>query len=111
MYGIGVKETDEFGKRCLIARRLVERGVRFVQLFTKNQYWDHHGTLQTRLPASCKKVDVPAAALVKDLKQRGMLDSTVVHWGGETDRLPVFRTILVSRILDGITIPTALVCG
>ena len=48
MYGIGVKETDEFGKRCLIARRLVERGVRFVQLFTKNQYWDHHGTLQTR---------------------------------------------------------------
>ena len=91
MYGIGVKETDEFGKRCLIARRLVERGVRFVQLFTKNQYWDHHGTLQTRLPASCKKVDVPAAALVNDLKQRGMLDSTVVHWGGEMGRLPVIQ--------------------
>lgn len=91
MYGIGVKETDEFGKRCLIARRLVERGVRFVQLFTKNQYWDHHGSLQSRLPASCSKVDIPAAALVKDLKQRGLLDSTVVHWGGEMGRLPVIQ--------------------
>ena len=91
LYGIDQPETKEFGTRCLIARRLVERGVRFVQLFTKNQYWDHHGSIQSALPASCKKVDVPAAALVADLKQRGLLDSTIVHWGGEMGRLPVIQ--------------------
>lgn len=91
MYGIDQKETREFGERCLIARRMVERGVRFVQLFTKNQFWDHHGSIMRSLPVSCKKIDKPAAALVKDLKQRGMLDSTVVHWGGEMGRLPVIQ--------------------
>lgn len=91
MYGIDEEETREFGERCLIARRLIERGVRFVQLFTKNQYWDHHGGIVKALPASCKKIDKPAAALVKDLKQRGLLDSTVVHWGGEMGRLPVIQ--------------------
>ena len=91
MYGLHQSETQEFGQRCLIARRLIERGVRFVQLFTKNQYWDHHGGIVTGLPASCRKVDQPAAALVKDLKQRGLLDTTVVHWGGEMGRLPVIQ--------------------
>ena len=91
MYGLSDPATQEFGTRCLIARRLVERGVRFVQLFTQNQYWDHHLRIHSRLPASCKKVDVPAAALVKDLKQRGLLNSTVVHWGGEMGRLPVIQ--------------------
>ncbi|MEO2022470.1 MAG: DUF1501 domain-containing protein [Pirellulaceae bacterium] len=91
MYGIDNPATQEFGTRCLIARRLVERGVRFVQLFTKNQYWDHHGSIMNRLPESTTKVDQPAAALVKDLKQRGLLDSTVVHWGGEMGRLPVIQ--------------------
>ena len=91
MYGLDDKATVEFGTRCLIARRLVERGVRFVQLFTKNQYWDHHGSIRQSLPASCLKVDRPAAALVADLKQRGLLDSTVVHWGGEMGRLPVIQ--------------------
>ncbi len=91
LYGINRPETQEFGTRCLIARRLVERGVRFVQLFTKNQYWDHHGSIQSALPASCQKVDIPSAALVADLKQRGLLDSTVVHWGGEMGRLPVIQ--------------------
>lgn len=91
MYGIHRPETQEFGTRCLIARRLVERGVRFVQLFTKNQFWDHHGSIQKSLPNACQKVDIPAAALVKDLKQRGLLDSTVVHWGGEMGRLPVIQ--------------------
>ena len=62
-----------------------------MQLFTKNQYWDHHGSIQSRLPASTTKIDQPAAALVKDLKQRGLLDSTVVHWGGEMGRLPVIQ--------------------
>ena len=91
MYGIDRPESEEYGKRCLIARRLVERGVRFVQAFTKNQYWDHHGSIRTSLPAACRKTEQPAAALVKDLKQRGMLNSTVVHWGGEMGRLPVIQ--------------------
>ena len=91
MYGIDEAATEEYGKRCLIARRLIERGVRFVQVFTKNQYWDHHGSIRTSLPASCLKTDKPAAALVTDLKQRGLLDSTVVHWGGEMGRLPVIQ--------------------
>jgi len=91
LYGIDQPETEEYGKRCLIARRLVERGVRFVQIFTKNQYWDHHGSILGSLPATCKKTDKPAAALVKDLKQRGLLSSTIVHWGGEMGRLPVIQ--------------------
>ncbi|MDC0278784.1 DUF1501 domain-containing protein [bacterium] len=91
MYGLDDEATREFGERCLIARRLVERGVRFVQVFTKNQYWDHHGGIVKSLPSSCKKIDKPAAALVRDLKQRGLLDTTVVHWGGEMGRLPVIQ--------------------
>ena len=91
LYGLDVDETKEFGTRCLIARRLIERGVRFVQVFTRNQYWDHHGNIKNSLPASCKKIDRPIAALVKDLKSRGLLDSTVVHWGGEMGRLPVIQ--------------------
>jgi len=91
LYGLNDKETEEYGRRCLIARRMVERGVRFVQLFTKNQYWDHHGSILSALPAACRKTDRGAAALVKDLKQRGMLDSTIVHWGGEMGRLPVIQ--------------------
>ena len=85
------KATADYGSRCLIARRLVERGVRFVQVYTANQLWDSHGSIASRLPAACQKVDRPSAALVKDLKQRGLLDSTVVHWGGEMGRLPVVQ--------------------
>lgn len=91
MYGLDQKETAEFGGRCLIARRLIERGVRFVQVYTANQLWDSHGRIATLLPSACKKVDKPSAALVADLKQRGLLDSTVVHWGGEMGRLPVVQ--------------------
>jgi hypothetical protein len=91
MYGLNDKATAEYGSRCLIARRLIERGVRFVQVYTANQLWDSHGSIIGRLPAACKKVDKPSAALVKDLKQRGLLDSTVVHWGGEMGRLPVVQ--------------------
>ncbi|UUO04688.1 DUF1501 domain-containing protein [Blastopirellula sp. J2-11] len=91
MYGIDQKETAEYGSRCLIARRLVERGVRFVQVYTANQLWDSHGSIISRLPAACQKVDKPSAALVADLRQRGLLDSTVVHWGGEMGRLPVVQ--------------------
>jgi hypothetical protein len=90
-YGLDREATKEFGSRCLIARRLVERGVRFVQLYTSTQQWDHHGGIEKALPRSCEKIDQPAAALVKDLKARGMLDSTLVHWGGEMGRLPVIQ--------------------
>lgn len=91
LYGLDDPATKDYGTRCLIARRLIERGVRFVQVFTQNQFWDHHGSIISRLPAACKKVDQPSAALVKDLKSRGLLDSTVVHWGGEMGRLPVIQ--------------------
>src|SRR5438876_1998293 len=91
LYGIDAPVTQEYGMRCLIARRLVERGVRFVQVFTRNQFWDHHGNIRSALPAACRMTDGPAAALVKDLKSRGLLDSTVVHWGGEMGRLPVIQ--------------------
>lgn len=91
MYGLDDPETAEYGTRCLLARRLVERGVRFVQVFTANQFWDHHGNIRSSLPKACRKTDRPAAALVKDLKQRGLLDSTLVFWGGEMGRLPVIQ--------------------
>lgn len=89
MYGLENLETREYGTRCLIARRLVERGVRFVQLFLGGQPWDTHRNMRERLPAICRRTDRPSAALVKDLKQRGMLDEVLVHWGGEIGRLPV----------------------
>jgi hypothetical protein len=89
MYGIDQKETQDYGTRCLIARRLVERGVRFVQVLNNGQSWDQHSALVTTLPKLCQAVDKPTAALVADLRQRGLLDTTVVHWGGEMGRLPV----------------------
>lgn len=89
MYGIDQKHTREYGTRCLIARRLVERGVRFVQLFMSNQPWDSHNDIKKLLPEICRNTDQPSAALVKDLKQRGLLETTLVHWGGEIGRLPV----------------------
>lgn len=93
LYGLDRDETREYGTRCLIARRLVERGVRFVQLFLNGQPWDNHGSIRTALPSVCRRVDQPSAALVTDLKQRGMLDSTIVHWGGEIGRLPVTQVM------------------
>ena len=89
LYGLGDSTTREYGTRCLIARRMVERGVRFVQLFLNKQPWDNHYNIKSALPAICKRTDKPAAALVTDLKRRGLLDSTIVHWGGEIGRLPV----------------------
>ncbi len=89
LYGLDDPATKEYGTRCLIARRLVERGVRFVQLFLGGQPWDNHNNIRGTLPEICRRTDKPAAALVRDLKQRGMLDTTLVHWGGEIGRLPV----------------------
>lgn len=92
LYGLDQEETREFGSRCLIARRLVERGVRFVQLHNAYQQWDHHSDIHGRLPVMCHRTDQPSAALVKDLKSRGLLDTTLVHWGGEMGRLPIIET-------------------
>jgi hypothetical protein len=91
MYGTEPGKSS-FGNNCLLARRLVERGVRFVQLYHRG--WDHHGEAQfddlvTGLPRLCKETDQAAAALVKDLKQRGLLDETLVIWGGEFGRTPM----------------------
>jgi hypothetical protein len=91
LYGVDNPATADYATRCLIARRLVERGVRYVQVLNAGQSWDHHGGIKSALPASCLAVDQPSAALVADLKQRGLLDSTVVHWGGEMGRLPVLQ--------------------
>ncbi len=78
-----------FANNCLLARRLVERGVRFVQLFHAD--WDHHSNVETNLPARCKEVDQPMAALVQDLKQRGLLNETLVVWGAEFGRTPMMQ--------------------
>jgi hypothetical protein len=89
MYGIGKEPTDSYGRRCLMARRLVERGVRFVQLYINGQIWDNHTSLAAELRAACLRTDQPIAALLQDLRQRGLLDSTLVLWGGEFGRLPI----------------------
>jgi len=88
MYGTSPGKTS-FANNCLLARRLVERGVRFVQLF--DQGWDHHGNLNKALPSKCKQVDRPAAALLRDLKQRGLLDETLVVWASEFGRTPMLQ--------------------
>jgi hypothetical protein len=88
MYGAEPGQAS-FGSSCLLARRLAERGVRFVQIF--HEAWDHHGGLVGGLKQQCKLTDQPAAALIKDLKQRGMLDDTLVIWGGEFGRTPMVQ--------------------
>lgn len=88
MYGIGQQRTDSYGRRCLLARRLVERGVRFVQIFLEEQPWDSHVDLKSNHRGVCERTDQPVAALLQDLKQRGLLDSTLVIWGGEFGRTP-----------------------
>ncbi|MBI3682778.1 MAG: DUF1501 domain-containing protein [Acidobacteria bacterium] len=87
LYGIERKESKAFGTNCLLARRLVERGVRFVMLMHAS--WDHHSGIVKGLKSKCAETDQPAAALIKDLKQRGLLDETLVVWGGEFGRTPM----------------------
>jgi uncharacterized protein DUF1501 len=84
LYGEDAKTPGTFAANCLLARRLAERGVRFIQLFHRD--WDHHGNLPKDLPKRCKEVDQASAALVQDLRERGMLDETLVIWGGEFGR-------------------------
>lgn len=91
-YGVGKQPTDEFGKNCLVARRLVERGVRFVQLYSGGGHleetWDAHTDVEKNHGQHAAEVDQPIAALLADLEQRGLLDSTLVVWGGEFGRMP-----------------------
>ncbi len=89
LYGLNDPTTAEYGTRCLMARRLVESGVRFVQVLNPAASWDHHNNLQQGLTQMCAKVDRPSAALIQDLKQRGLLESTIVIWSGEFGRLPI----------------------
>jgi uncharacterized protein (DUF1501 family) len=93
MYGLDHPTTAGYGLRCLMARRLVESGVRFVQVFppVKPQFqpWDAHTNVKTENEAICAQCDRPSAALIKDLKARGLLDTTIVLWSGEFGRLPV----------------------
>jgi hypothetical protein len=89
LYGLDNPATAEYGTRCLVARRLVERGVRFVQLFLNGQPWDTHSKNADTLKGLCGKSDQPSAALVQDLKQRGLLDRTIVMWAGEFGRQPL----------------------
>ncbi len=87
MYGIESEKTRAFGTNCLLARRMVERGVRFVHLV--HSTWDHHGDLNNRIERNCGMTDLPSAGLIKDLKQRGLLDETLVIWAGEFGRTPM----------------------
>jgi hypothetical protein len=89
LYGIDNPKSAEYGKRCLLARRLVERGVRFVQIFLNGQPWDTHSKNAENLKNLCAMTDQPSAGLVLDLKRRGLLDSTIVMWTGEFGRLPI----------------------
>lgn len=89
LYGLDRDETKEYGARCLLARRLVERGVRFVQLFLNGQPWDTHNKNAESLRGLCGRTDQPSAALVEDLARRGLLDDTIVIWTGEFGRQPI----------------------
>lgn len=90
LYGMDSPATADYGKRCLMARRLVESGVRFVQLDAPVRTpWDSHSNLKQGIDEIAAKVDRPAAALIRDLKQRGLLETTIIVWGGEFGRLPV----------------------
>lgn len=90
LYGIGEEPTDEFGTRCLLARRMIERGVRFVQLYSGGTLgWDAHKDVKENHTTYCARTDKPVAGLIRDLKSRGLLDDTLVIWGGEFGRMPM----------------------
>lgn len=90
LYGLDNRVTEDFGRRCLLARRMVERGVRFVELYCGDKNgWDGHSGMDRNHSAHCAQSDLPVAGLLKDLKSRGLLDSTLVIWGGEFGRMPM----------------------
>ena len=112
LYGVGRQPTDEFGRNCLVARRLVERGVRFVQLYSGGGHleetWDAHESVEKNHGRHAAEIDQPIAALLADLERRGMLDSTLILWGGEFGRMP-FAEGEGRRVAT--TIRTASRCG
>ena len=90
MYGIDQKDTHEFGERCLLARRMIENGVRFVQLYSGDTNgWDAHSDVDRNHTEYCRRTDKPVAGLLQDLKQRGLMEDTLVIWGGEFGRMPM----------------------
>jgi uncharacterized protein (DUF1501 family) len=95
MYGEEARKPGTYAANCLLARRLAERGVRFIQLYKRG--WDQHNDLPRDLALQCKSVDQPSAALVKDLKQRGLLEDTLVLWGGEFGRTVYCQ----GKLMDG----------
>jgi hypothetical protein len=99
MYGADVKRPGSFARNCLLARRLAERGVKFIQLMHAG--WDQHNNLPTQLEVQCKDTDQPSAALVRDLKQRGLLEDTLVIWGGEFGRTPFGQGDIKNRLKHG----------
>ncbi|MCS5631409.1 MAG: DUF1501 domain-containing protein, partial [Pirellulaceae bacterium] len=90
LYGLDNKVTAEFGKRCLLARRMIEKGVRFVQVYSGNTNgWDAHSDVLSNHTQYCEQTDLPIAGLLTDLKQRGLLEDTLIIWGGEFGRMPM----------------------
>ena len=90
LYGFDNKDTEPFGRCCLLARRLIERGTRFVQIYHgTGSKWDSHSKMETNHGRQCRQSDLPTAGLLKDLKSRGLLDDTLVIWGGEFGRTPM----------------------
>src|SRR5213080_1892145 len=87
LYGPDSKKPGTYAANCLLARRLAERGVRFIQLYHRD--WDHHGNVKGDIKLKAEEVDQPCAALIRDLKSRGMLDETLIVWGGEFGRTPM----------------------
>lgn len=99
LYGLDDPSTEHFGRQCLLARRMVERGVRFVKVLhgAGGDRWDDHGAIKERLPVHCKEVDRPVAGLLKDLKSRGLLDETLVVWASEMGRTPFDNNLTTDK--------------
>ena len=99
LYGLDDPVTEPFGRQCLLARRMVERGVRFVKLLhgAGGDRWDDHGAIQERLPVHCREIDQPIAGLLTDLKARGLLDSTLVVWASEMGRTPFDNNLTTDK--------------
>jgi hypothetical protein len=99
LYGLDDPLTEPFGRQCLLARRMVERGVRFVKVLhgAGGDRWDDHGNIKERLPVHCKEVDRPVAGLLKDLKSRGLLDQTLVVWASEMGRTPFDNNLTTDK--------------
>jgi uncharacterized protein (DUF1501 family) len=98
LYGLDNPGTETFGRQCLLARRMVERGVRFVlALHGRISSWDDHGDIKGRLPVHCSEVDQPIAGLLKDLKSRGLLDETLVVWASEMGRTPFENNLVTDK--------------